>query len=86
MLKVTKTKEKLQQETELGAENSLLLERFYHTHKTSKYGVAEMLGVTSAAVDHWATGRRDIPAPIRKIFKICDKYSGLVQEFKGTKV
>lgn len=81
-----KTKEQLEQEATLGAENSLLLERFYHTHNTSKHGVAEMLGVTSAAVDHWATGRRDIPAPIRKIFKICDKYSGLVQEFKGTKV
>ena len=81
-----KTEVQLEQEATLAAENSLLLERFYQKHKTSKYGVADMLGVTSAAVDHWATGRRDIPAPIRKVFKICDKYEGLVQELKATKV
>lgn len=76
----------LQLEQHLAAKNSVLLTRFYTTHKLNKNTLADMIGVTGNAIDHWETGRRDIPPPIRKMLMICDKYAGLVKEFSDFQI
>lgn len=75
----TNRKRKPDQAT-LATGNKVVLARFCQTHKITHAQLAVMVGVTSNAVDHWVTGRRDIPYPVRKMLAICDKYSGLVAE------
>ena len=62
-------------------ENNKLINDFATQFQLTEKALAEMIGVTRQAIDHWRLGRRDIPASVRKMLAICVKYPGLVEEF-----
>ncbi len=66
-------------------DNQKFIYEFCVRHTLSKNQLADMIGVTSNAVDHWYSGRRDVPYSTRKMMAICDKYPGLVAEMVAMK-
>lgn len=49
-------------------------EDFLTKHDLTDQQMANLLGVTPNAVDHWLKGRRDIPKPIAKLVRFFDRY------------
>lgn len=42
-------------------------------NKLTNVMLARYLGVSGGAINHWTTGRRDVPPPVVKIIKYFDK-------------
>ena len=57
------------------------LEDFLTRHKMSDHSIAEILGVTKPAVDHWLMRRRSIPPTAAKVIRFLDRHPGMITVF-----
>jgi transcriptional regulator with XRE-family HTH domain len=49
------------------------LRKFLDRHGLSQRELSELIGVTKPAVDHWLSGRRDVPKPMAKLIRYFDR-------------
>ncbi len=62
--------------------NQQQLATFLAKHKLTDTTLAELLGLTPSAVNHWMVGRRTIAKPYGRLLRMFDKYPQLMKEFK----
>lgn len=58
------------------------LEEFLDKYKLNAEDLAELIGLTRMAVEHWLTGRRSIAKPYGRLIKLFDRHPSLMAEFK----
>jgi len=54
------------------------LKTFMTKHNLGAIELAQLLGITRPAVDHWLTGRREVPPPAAKLMRVVEQYPQLM--------
>lgn len=57
------------------------LESWLEYFDMSEHELAELLGVTKPAVDHWLTGRREVPPTVQKLLNYFLSHPDRLGEF-----
>lgn len=57
------------------------LNLFLGKHKLTPEQLADLIGLTKAAVHHWMTGRRSIAKPYGRLLRLFDRMPNLMKEF-----
>jgi len=57
------------------------LQAFLDKHGLDEPQLAELLGITRAAVNHWLCGRRSIAKPYGRMLRLFDRHPTLMKEF-----
>ncbi len=61
--------------------NNEQLKIFMVKYKMSPKTLAELIGLTPMAVEHWLIGRRSIAKPYGRLIRLFDKKPELMKEF-----
>ncbi len=54
---------------------------FLKRHRLSAAELADILGVTPMAINHWCYGVRNISKPMGRLCRLFDKHPELMEEF-----
>lgn len=58
------------------------LQSFIEKYGLNSQDLADLLGLTRMAVDHWLAGRRSIAKPFGRLMRLFDRHPALMKEFK----
>lgn len=58
------------------------LQSFMAKHGLSAEQLADLIGLTKSAVDHWLNGIRSIAKPYGRLMRLFDKHPELMRDFK----
>lgn len=61
--------------------NAAELEHFMNRYNLGPHQLAEAVGVTKPAVDHWLTGRRAVPMPVVKMLRFFEAQPKAISYF-----
>ena len=62
--------------------NAMDLQKFLTKHKMEYSQLADLIGLTPAAVNHWLTGARSIAKPYGRLLRLFDRHPQLMSEFR----
>lgn len=65
-----------------GIVNAKELSDFMTKYKMDDAQLAELIGLTKSAVNHWIIGRRSIAKPYGRLIRLFDRHPSLMAEFR----
>jgi plasmid maintenance system antidote protein VapI len=63
--------------------NSKELKDFLFEYRLSNPDLAEVIGVTRGAVNHWTEGRRDIPEMVARLVRMFQEDPDMMDKFES---